>query len=590
MPAKPAPIKKSPAKKAAPKKEEKPAAPAEPAPAPAPAPAPEPEPEPAPAPAPAEAAPAPAAEPAPAAGGDAAPAPAEEQKPAAEPAAPPPPPPEPEKPKEEPTSEPVNLTLEDVNDTTLTVKWRPPENIRASGLDGYTVEYCRDGNRPRIRLPRSLRTVFVKKVGDTVNLVIPFQGKPKPQVSWTKDGQPLDLKAVGVRNSDRDTILFIRKSERKDSGKYEVTVKVDSLEDKATITIQIVDLPGPPSSIKLVDVWGFNTALEWTPPKDDGNAEITGYTVQKADKKTGEWFTVLEHYHRLNCTVSDLIMGNSYSFRVFTENRCGLSENAAVTKDLAYIQKTGIQYKPPEYKDRDYSEPPSFTQPLNDRAATMGYTTKLLCAVRGNPQPKILWMKNQMVIGEDPKFRQITSQGLCTLEIRKPCTFDGGVYSCKAINPHGEAVVNCKLDVKAGFPPLHCASPCLIHSPFEPPSHHCTVHKFKQITSQGLCTLEIRKPCTFDGGVYSCKAINPHGEAVVNCKLDVKDPWLCSDARAFLKREKLFLGMELDSVSCTKHFFLSGNTYRTACEKSLQKSLIRGKRKRAEHGLQIFQQ
>lgn len=57
-------------------------------------------------------------------------------------------------------------------------------------------------------------------------------------------------------------------------------------------------------------------------------------------------------------------------------------------------------------------------------------------------------MKNQMVIGEDPKFKQITSQGLCTLEIRKPCTFDGGVYSCKAINPHGEAVVNCKLDVK----------------------------------------------------------------------------------------------------------------------------------------------
>ncbi|XP_041084554.1 myosin-binding protein H-like isoform X1 [Polyodon spathula] len=505
MPAKPAPIKKSPTKKAAPKKEEKPAAPAEPAPAPAPAPAPQPEPEPVPAPAPAEAAPAPAAEAEPAAEGEAAPAPAEEQKPAAEPAAPPPPPPEPEKPKEEPTSEPVNLTLEDVNDTTVTVKWRPPENIGASGLDGYTVEYCKDGtqdwvvanqelivsnryaiknltpgdklhvrvkainpggpsaaatleqpvvvreivDRPRIRLPRSLRTVFVKKVGDTVNLVIPFQGKPKPQVSWTKDGQPLDLKAVNVRNSDTDTILFIRKSERKDSGKYELTVKVDSLEDKATITIQIVDLPGPPSSIKLVDVWGFNAALEWTAPKDDGNAEITGYTVQKADKKTGEWFTVLEHYHRLNCTVSDLIMGNAYSFRVFTENRCGLSENAAVTKDLACIQKTGIQYKPPQYKDRDYSEPPIFTQPLNDRAATIGYTTKLLCAVRGNPQPKILWMKNQMVIGEDPKFRQITSQGLCTLEIRKPCTFDGGVYSCKAINPHGEAVVNCKLDVKA---------------------------------------------------------------------------------------------------------------------------------------------
>lgn len=48
----------------------------------------------------------------------------------------------------------------------------------------------------------------------------------------------------------------------------------------------VVDLPGPPEGLKIVDVWGFNVALEWKPPKDDGNSEITGYTVQKADKKT----------------------------------------------------------------------------------------------------------------------------------------------------------------------------------------------------------------------------------------------------------------------------------------------------------------
>uniref|UniRef100_A0A8C4RMZ1 Myosin-binding protein H n=1 Tax=Erpetoichthys calabaricus TaxID=27687 RepID=A0A8C4RMZ1_ERPCA len=457
MPFKPAPIKKAPAKKAAPKAAEKPAAPAEKAPAPEPAPAPAPAPEPAPAPAP---------EPVPA--------------------------------------EPVSVSVEDVNDTSLTIKWRPPETVGPSGVDGYIVEYCKDGtqdwisanqdlivsnrfaikglttgeklhvrvkavnpagpskpgameqpvlireivDRPKIQLPRNLRTVFVKSVGETLNLVIPFQGKPKPQVTWTKNGQPLDTKQVGVRNSDKDTILFIRKCERKDSGKYEVTVKIDTLEDKATIDIQIVEKPGPPQSIKLVDVWGFNVALEWTPPKDDGNSEITGYTVQKSDKKTGEWFTVLEHYHHLNCTVSDLIMGNSYFFRVFAENRCGLSEQAAVTKSVAQIQKTGIAYKPPEYKDHNFSEAPKFTQALQDRSATTGYSTKLLCAVRGNPKPRIVWMKNQMEIRDDPKFMQISSQGVCTLEIRKPCPFDGGVYTCKAVNAHGEAAVNCKLDVK----------------------------------------------------------------------------------------------------------------------------------------------
>lgn len=52
------------------------------------------------------------------------------------------------------------------------------------------------------------------------------------------------------------------------------------------VHVSSADKPGPPQNIKLTDVWGFNAALEWTPPQDDGNAQILGYTVQKADKKT----------------------------------------------------------------------------------------------------------------------------------------------------------------------------------------------------------------------------------------------------------------------------------------------------------------
>lgn len=516
MPAK-VPIKKAPAKKA-PSKPAAPAAAPAPAPEPAPAPAAEPAPEPAPAPAP-EPAPAPVEEPAPAPEAPPAEAPAEvapaegavpaecaappEPEKTAE-VAPPPPPAEPEKPKDEPPSQPLEVTVEDVTDTTLLVKWKAPEQVGPAGLDGYLVEYCKEGtdawvavnqepcvsnryniqnltqgdkllvrvkavnsggasapavldqpvpirevvDRPKIRLPRFLRQTYLRLVGEGVNLVIPFQGKPRPQVSWTKNGQPLDPKQVSVRNSDKDTILFIRKTERKDSGKYEVTVQIDSFEDKATIDIQVIERPGPPKSIKLVDVWGFNAALEWTPPVDDGNSEIKGYTVQKSDKKTGEWFTVLEHYHRTNCTVTDLIMGNSYFFRVFSENQCGLSEKPTVTKDCAFIKKTGVVFKPAEFPERDFSEAPKFTQALSNRTTTTGYSTKLFCAVRGTPKPKIIWMKNQMEIREDPKYRALTNQGVCSLEIRKPCPFDGGVYSCKAVNDLGEAIVDCRLDVK----------------------------------------------------------------------------------------------------------------------------------------------
>ncbi|XP_019951627.1 myosin binding protein Ha isoform X3 [Paralichthys olivaceus] len=479
MPGKPAPIKKSPAKKAADK---------------APEPAPEPEP------APVEA---PPAEPAAAPTEAAAPAP-----PAVEEAAPPAAPAEATPAAEEsvpvPTSAPLDVSVDDVNDSSLTIQWRTPETVGDSGLDGYTIEYCKDGTtnwvvgneeltpanrfciknltagdlllvrvvavnaggrsepgvlaapvpirevvaRPKIRMPRLLRSRVIRHVGEQVNLVIPFLGKPKPVVSWLKDGQPLDTKRVNIRNSDNDSIMFIRTAERDDSGIYELNVKVDSFEDKATITLQIVELPGPPTSVKLVDSWGFNAALEWTPPKDNGNTDITGYTIQKADRKTGEWFTVLEHYHRLSATVSDLIMGNSYAFRVFAENLVGVGEKGTVTKKVATIQKTGIVYKPPQYVDHNFSEAPKFTTALNDRAATVGYTTKLLCSVRGSPKPQIEWMKNQMLIGDDPKFRKISNQGICSLEIRKPCSFDGGVYTCRAKNAQGEATVSCKLEVK----------------------------------------------------------------------------------------------------------------------------------------------
>jgi len=447
---------------------------------------------------------APAAEDAAAAPAEAAPADGEAPADGAEavPEEPKPPTPPPPPPKE-PTSAPVELFVEDKNDTSVSIIWSQPETIGDSGLDGYTIEVCKDGtedwapvneelhkstrfviknqttgdllkirvvavnaggrsppcalpvavlvkevaDRPKVRMPRFLRQRYVAKVGDKINLTIPFTGKPKPVVSWTKDGQPLE-KRVNIRTTDTNSILFIRTSERADSGVYEMCVKVDDFEDKCPLILQIVELPGPPASVKIVDTWGFNVALEWTPPSDNGNTEITGYTIQKADKKTGDWFTVLEHYHRLTATISDLIMGNTYKFRVYSENKVGISEEALVTETEATIVKTAIDYKPPEYKDKDYSEPPKFTTSLTDRATTVGYSTRLLCSVRGSPKPKIQWIKNKIPIVDNPKYRMLCVQGICTLEIRKAGNYDGGVYVCKAMNDHGEATVECKLEVK----------------------------------------------------------------------------------------------------------------------------------------------
>uniref|UniRef100_A0A3Q3M178 Myosin-binding protein C, fast-type n=1 Tax=Mastacembelus armatus TaxID=205130 RepID=A0A3Q3M178_9TELE len=417
-----------------------------------------------------------------------------------------------------PTSEPTRLSVNDVTDSTCSLKWLAPEKIGAGGLDGYIIEYCKEGDTEwvqanqepcerqgyvvrglpvgekinfrvvavniagrsppaimtqpvtireivgesvrlnqrvflslimasysillfyvelitvMIRLPRELRTKYLKRVGEKINLTIPFQGKPRPVVTWSKDGKPIDPKVVNIRTSNIDTILFIRSAEREHSGKYDLVLQIENMEDRATIEIRVVEKPGPPLNLRVTDVWGFNAALEWEPPRDDGNCEITGYTIQKADMKTKEWFTVYEHNRRPNCTVSDLIMGNEFMFRVYSENICGLSEEPRQSKNTAVIAKTG----PIPYKEKDMCCVPKFTQPLVDRSVVAGYSTAISCSVKGYPKPKIIWMKNKMIIGEDPKYLMQNNQGVLTLNIRKPSTFDGGKYSCMAVNELGQ--------------------------------------------------------------------------------------------------------------------------------------------------------
>ncbi|XP_040031795.2 myosin-binding protein C, fast-type isoform X1 [Gasterosteus aculeatus] len=408
-----------------------------------------------------------------------------------------------------PTSEPIRLTVHDVTDSTCTLKWLAPEKIGAGGMDGYVIEYCKEGDTewvvanqelcerqgyvvrglpvgekinfrvkavniagqsppavlsqpvtireimeyPKIRLPRELRTKYIRRVGEKINLTIPFQGKPRPVAIWYKDGEPIDPKMVNVRNSNVDSILFIREAERAHSGTYELVLQIENMEDRASIVLRIVDKPGPPMKLRVTDVWGFNAALEWAPPKDDGNCDITGYTIQKADMKTKEWFTVYDHNRRTNCTASDLVMGNEYMFRAFSENLCGLSEEACLSKNTAVIAKTDLEHKRSPYKEKEITCVPKFTQPLVDRSVVAGYSTAISCAVKGFPKPKIVWMKNKMIIGEDPKYLMRNYQGVLTLNIRKPGTFDGGKYSCMAVNELGKDEVECKVDVRIATDP-----------------------------------------------------------------------------------------------------------------------------------------
>uniref|UniRef100_A0A673YGE9 Myosin binding protein Cb n=1 Tax=Salmo trutta TaxID=8032 RepID=A0A673YGE9_SALTR len=274
------------------------------------------------------------------------------------------------------TSEPLGLKVHDVTDTTCTLKWLAPEKIGAGGLDGYVIEYCKEG----------------------------------------------------------DTEWVVANTELVERQTY--TVRNLPTAEKINFRVVAVNIAGrsPPTGLSQpVTI-----------------REIVGeFSVARRNRT--EWFTIYEHNRRTNCTASDLIMGNEYMFRVFSENLVGKSEDFCLSKDTAIIPKIGLEYNPPPFKEKDMQSAPKFIQPLLDRSVVAGYSTAISCAVRGFPKPKIRWLRNKIPLDENPRFLMQNNQGVLTLNIRKPSQYDGGKFTCKAINSLGEDVVECTLLVRDIF-------------------------------------------------------------------------------------------------------------------------------------------
>lgn len=85
--------------------------------------------------------------------------------------------------------------------------------------------------------------------------------------------------------------------------------------------------------------------------EDDGKTDSSRNTLTHEHTKTTnnayvlwsskEWYTCIEHYHRNCITITELVVGNEYFFRIFAENMCGPSETATQTKKSALIVKEG---------------------------------------------------------------------------------------------------------------------------------------------------------------------------------------------------------------------------------------------------------
>uniref|UniRef100_H2ZJW8 Myosin-binding protein H n=1 Tax=Ciona savignyi TaxID=51511 RepID=H2ZJW8_CIOSA len=394
-----------------------------------------------------------------------------------------------------PCSEPTGFKVSMATDDSLELTWFPPLEIGAAGLDGYLVKQQLVGGEEKWSpmqsagglLPSSTTKILLDKlvtgkkyrfrlaainkagssgfseigpvvcaavvgkrlkvkVGSKLHVNVPYQGRPKPQLTWTKEGKALEDN-VAVRNSLDSSVLFIRKAERWDSGMYELQLKVGDDVVDSKVEVAVIDIPSKPRQVKLIEVVGNSASLKWEEPNDSGNTEILGYIVEKRDARSDDWYVVYDKLRHKQCQVSDLVLGNTYFFRVRAFNEVGTGEPNG-TKDSANIPKEKTVYKKPDYAPMDFRMKPEFTQVLNGRRIVENYNGTLSCALKCNPRPKIKWFKNKIEIIDNPKYKMTQSMGIVQLEIRRARAGDAGNYTVTAINELGEASCSAEVTVK----------------------------------------------------------------------------------------------------------------------------------------------
>ncbi|KAL1117095.1 hypothetical protein AAG570_004423, partial [Ranatra chinensis] len=116
---------------------------------------------------------------------------------------------------------------------------------------------------------------------------------------------------------------------------------------------------------------------------------------------------------------------------------------------IAELEGLG-QLRPPTMHEDDLGKPPEFVTTPSDLTLVEYTLAHFECRLTpiNDPSLRVDWFHNGKSLLAGSRIKTIHDFGFVILEIDKIDTRDTGLYTCKATNRHGEAMVSCKLQVK----------------------------------------------------------------------------------------------------------------------------------------------
>ncbi|XP_072634432.1 hemicentin-2 isoform X2 [Canis lupus baileyi] len=379
------------------------------------------------------------------------------------------------------------------------------ENTQAEARKDFVVAVL---VAPRIRSLGATQEHSVLE-GQEVRLDCEADGQPPPDVTWLKDGGPLD-QGVGphLRFYLDGSALVLKGLKAQDSGAYTCVAHNAAGEDARLHTVSVLVPP-------TIEQWAESSGTLVSRP---GELVTMACPVRGSAPIRVSWLkdglplplSQRTHLHSSGRTlrISQVQLADS---GIFT---CVAASPAGVTDRNFTLQV----HVPPVLEPVEVQ---------NDVAVVRGSSVVLPCEARGSPLPLVSWMKD----GE-PLLPQSLEQGPSLL-LETAGAGDAGTYSCVAVSEAGEARRHFQLTVMD--PPYieDSGQPAeLLLTPGTPLELHCeargnpppniTWHKDGQGLGRprdGNRVLRVG-----DAGLYTCLAQSPAGEAEKSFRVRVQGP------------------------------------------------------------------
>ncbi|KAK3563805.1 hypothetical protein QTP86_034530, partial [Hemibagrus guttatus] len=365
--------------------------------------------------------------------------------------------------------------------------------------------------------------------GNTVYFTCRAEGNPKPQITWLRNNNALNMQDDSRLNLLEDGTLMIQDTRETDQGVYQCMAKNVAGEVKTgEVTLRYFGTPSRPSFViqpqNTEVLVGESVTLE---------CSATGQPHPRVTWTRGDRST-LPSSPRISITPSGGLYIQNVNQADGGQYTCYASNNIDTIHATAYIIVQAV---------------PQFTVTPQDQTVLEGHTVDFPCEATGYPEPFIAWTRGGSPLQVDG-HHLVLSTG--TLRISRVAPHDQGQYECQAVNPIGSVRAAVQLNIQQRVTPVFTNAPrdmtvesgndvqipCSAHGE---PTPVITWNKDGvQVTESGKFHintdgyLEVNDVGLADGGRYECVARNSIGQSFVSMVLTVQVPQVSREGDPFV--------------------------------------------------------